>query len=195
MLKYLWVFFISMVPIVELRGAIPVGILGMGLDKIPTFVVAIIGNMIPVPFIFFFARKLLEWGQDKKIIGKFCSWCLRKGHKGQAKLEAKSESGTETTADEGADEGQIMAVNDSNEAETPKKSKGRKAAFIALMLFVGIPLPGTGAWTGTLAATFLNMKFKDAVIAVVCGVLIAGVIMLLASWGLFGAIGSIFYKG
>lgn len=194
MLKYLWVFFISMVPIVELRGAIPIGI-GMGLDKIPTFIIAIIGNMIPVPFIFFFARKLLEWGQDKKIIGKFCSWCLRKGHKGQAKLEAKSDNSAETVANDEGTEGQVVAVVESNEAEAPKKSKGRKAAFIALMLFVGIPLPGTGAWTGTLAATFLDMKFKDAVIAVVCGVLIAGVIMLLASMGLFGALDSLFFKG
>ena len=88
-----------------------------------------------------------------------------------------------------------MEAIESNEIETPKKSKGRKAAFIALMLFVGIPLPGTGAWTGTLAATFLDMKFKDAVIAVVCGVLIAGVIMLLASMGLFGALDSLFFKG
>ncbi len=194
MLKYLWVFFISMVPIVELRGAIPIGI-GMGLDKIPTFIIAIIGNMIPVPFIFFFARKLLEWGQDKKIIGKFCSWCLRKGHKGQAKLEAKSDNSAETVANDEDTEGQVVAAVENNEAEAPKKSKGRKAAFIALMLFVGIPLPGTGAWTGTLAATFLDMKFKDAVIAVVCGVLIAGVIMLLASMGLFGALDSLFFKG
>lgn len=194
MLKYLWVFLISMVPIIELRGAIPIGI-GMGLDKIPTFIIAIIGNMIPVPFIFFFARKLLEWGQDKKIIGKFCSWCLRKGHKGQAKLEAKSENDTESAVDAEGAEGQVMATSESSEADAPKKSKGRKAAFIALMLFVGIPLPGTGAWTGTLAATFLDMKFKDAVIAVVCGVLIAGVIMLLASMGLFGALDSLFFKG
>jgi len=160
-IRYLWVFLISMVPIVELRGAIPIGI-AWGLDKIPTFVVAIVGNMIPVPFIFFFARKILEWGKDKKVIGKFCTWCLNKGHRGGEKLVQKT---------------------------------GRKGAFIALMLFVGIPLPGTGAWTGTLAASFLDMKFKDAVIAVMCGVLLAGVIMLLASMGLFGAISSIFYKG
>lgn len=159
LVKYLIVFGVSMVPLIELRGAIPIGV-GMGLDKIPVFIVAIIGNMLPVPVIFFFARRVLEWGADKKFIGKFFSFCIRKGHSGGEKLQAKAGRGL----------------------------------FIALMLFVGIPLPGTGAWTGTLAASFLDMKFKDSVIAVMLGVLIAGIIMLLASMGLFGAIGTVFYK-
>ena len=80
MLKnYLLVFFISMVPIIELRGAIPIG-LGMGLPVLPTYLVCVIGNMIPVPFIFLFARKILEWGADKPVIGKFFTFCLEKGH-------------------------------------------------------------------------------------------------------------------
>lgn len=151
--KYLLVFFISMVPLIELRGAIPYAI-GFKLPLLQSYIIAIIGNMIPVPFIFFFARKVLEWGADKPLIGKFFTWCLQKGHKGGEKL----------------------------------KQKAGKGLFWALFLFVGIPLPGTGAWTGTLAASILDMDFKESVIAVVCGVILAGVIMGLVSAGLFGAL-------
>lgn len=153
MIKYLIVFLISMVPLIELRGAIPYAI-GFDLPTLPSYIVAVIGNMVPVPFIFLFARKLLEWGKDKKVIGGFCRWCLRKGEKGGEKLKAKA----------------------------------GKGLYVALLLFVGIPLPGTGAWTGTLAASFLNLDFKKSVFAVLAGVLLAGVIMLLASLGVFGAI-------
>ncbi len=141
-LKYLAVFFISMVPIIELRGAIPIGVATLGLPLIPTYIVAIIGNMLPVPFIYLFARKVLEWGADKKYIGKWFSWMLQKGEKAGARIN------------------------------------GKKGAFIGLMLFVGIPLPGTGAWTGTLAASILHLKFKDSIIAAMGGVLIAGIIMI-----------------
>lgn len=158
MLKdYLWVFFISMVPLIELRGAIPVGI-GLGLPPVQTFLVSIIGNMVPVPIIYLFARKVLEWGADKKLIGKFFSFCLEKGEKGGKKLQ----------------------------------SKAGRGLFVALLLFVGIPLPGTGAWTGTLAASILDMDFKSSVIAVLGGVLLAGVIMGVASMGVFGAVGALF---
>lgn len=154
---YLLVFLISMVPLVELRGAIPVAV-GMQLDMVWAYIICIIGNMLPVPLIYFFARKVLLWGKDKKYIGKFFTWCLKKGEKGGQKLQAKA----------------------------------GKGLFIALMLFVGIPLPGTGAWTGTLAASFLDMGFKKSVIAVMCGVIIAGVIMGLASMGVFGGISFLF---
>ena len=151
--KYLWVFLISMVPIIELRGAIPVAV-GMGLPLIPSYIICIIGNMLPVPFIYFFARKVLIWGADKPVIGKFFTFCLEKGEKGGKKLQAKVGRGL----------------------------------FVALLLFVGIPLPGTGAWTGTLAASLLDMDFKSSVIAVMCGVLLAGVIMALISNGVLGAL-------
>ncbi len=151
--KYLWVFLISMVPIIELRGAIPVAV-GMGLPLIPSYVICIIGNMLPVPFIYFFARKVLIWGSDKPVIGKFFTFCLEKGEKGGKKLQAKAGRGL----------------------------------FVALLLFVGIPLPGTGAWTGTLAASLLDMDFKSSVVAVMCGVLLAGVIMALISNGVLGAL-------
>lgn len=151
--KYLWVFLISMVPIIELRGAIPVAV-GMGLPLIPSYIICIIGNMLPVPFIYFFARKVLIWGADKPVIGKFFTFCLEKGEKGGKKLQAKAGRGL----------------------------------FVALLLFVGIPLPGTGAWTGTLAASLLDMDFKSSVIAVMFGVLLAGVIMALISNGVLGAL-------
>ena len=150
---YIIIFFISMVPLIELRGAIPyaVGFIenGYALNLALCYVIAVVGNMIPVPIIFFFARKVLEWGADKPVIGKFFTFCLEKGHKGGEKLQEKAGRGL----------------------------------FLALLLFVGIPLPGTGAWTGTLAASILNMDFKKSVIAVMLGVLLAGVIMGLVSAG------------
>ena len=153
MKKYFWVFLIAMVPLIEIRGAIPYAV-GFGLPLVPSILVAVLGNMLPVPFIFLFARKVLEWGKDKKVIGKFFSWCLEKGEKGGRKLEAKAGRGL----------------------------------YWALFLFVGIPLPGTGAWTGTLAASILNMDFKKSTLAIMAGVVLAGAIMLLASLGVFGAI-------
>ena len=155
--KYLWVFVISMVPLIELRGAIPVS-QGLGLPILQSYIVAVIGNMLPVPIIFLFARKVLEWGADKPVIGKFFSWCLEKGKKGGQQLQEKAGRGL----------------------------------FIALLIFVGIPLPGTGAWTGTLAASILDMDFKSSVLAVMLGVLLAGLIMGVASMGVFGALGAAF---
>ena len=146
-IKYLIVWLVSMVPIVELRGAIPIAE-GLGLNIFIYYPIAIIGNMLPVPIIFLFARKVLEWGKDKKIIGKLFTWCLEKGEKGGAKL---------------------------------KESAGNSGIFFALLFFVGIPLPGTGAWTGTLAASFLNLDFKTSISAVALGVILAGIIMSLGS--------------
>ena len=151
--KYLYIFLISMVPLIELRGAIPVS-QGFQLPLLQSYIVCVIGNMLPVPVIYLFARKVLEWGKDKKYIGKFFTFCIEKGHKGGAKLKEKAGGGL----------------------------------FVALMLFVGVPIPGTGAWTGTLAASFLDMGFKKSVIAVLLGVLMAGIIMGLVSAGVFTAI-------
>ncbi len=144
--KYLIIFLISMVPIIELRGAIPFS-QGFGLPIVPSYIICIIGNMLPVPVIYLFARKVLEWGADKPVIGKFFSWCLEKGEKGGRKL----------------------------------KEKAGRGLFLALLLFVGIPVPGTGAWTGTLAASILDMDFKSSIAAVMLGVLLAGVIMMVLS--------------
>ena len=90
--KYIIVFFVSMVPLIELRGAIPIAV-GLGLNKLISFIIAIIGNMLPVPFIYLFARKILEWGKDKKVIGSFFTWCLNKGERGGRKLEEKAGKG------------------------------------------------------------------------------------------------------
>ena len=153
--KYLLIFLISMVPIVELRGAIPFAV-GMELNYMTSLIVCTIGNMLPVPIIYCFARKVLLWGKDKAYIGKFFTFCLEKGESGGRKLTEKA---------------------------------GRGGLFVALMLFVGIPLPGTGAWTGTLAASFLNMGFKSTTLAVSLGVVIAGIIMGMGSTAAFSIIG------
>ena len=147
-MHFIIVFFISMFPLIELRGAIPYAV-AQGLPLVPSYIIAIIGNMLPVPVIFLFARKVLEWGADKPVIGGFFTFCIEKGDKGGKKLQ-------ETAG---------------------------KGLFIALLLFVGIPLPG--------AASFLDMDFKSSVIAVMLGVMLAGVIMGLASAGVFGAISAL----
>lgn len=153
--KYLFCFLVSMVPLIELRGGVPIAV-GMGLNYWTALLVCVVGNMLPVPVIYLFARKVLLWGCDKKYIGKFFTYCIEKGERGGEKLKAKA---------------------------------GKNGLFVALMLFVGIPLPGTGAWTGTLAASFLNMGFKETTKAVILGVVLAGLIMGLASTGLFAVIG------
>ena len=155
MIKYLAVFFISMVPIVELRGAIPIA-LGMDIPYIPALITCILGNIVPVPFIYFFGRKLLIWGAKQKYIGFFCAWCLEKGERAGKRLVAAT---------------------------------GRGGTFVALMLFVGIPLPGTGAWTGTLGASFLDLGIRTTAVSVSLGVLIAGIIMLVTSGSVFHIVG------
>ena len=145
--QYLLIFFVSMVPLVELRVGIMIAV-GMGLDYFTSLAVCVVGNMLPGPVSYFFARKVLHWGADKKYIGRFFSYCLDKGERGGRKLMEKA---------------------------------GRGGLVVALMLFVGIPVPGTGAWTGTLAASFLDMGIKTTSAAVSLGVVIAGIIMGAAS--------------
>ncbi len=142
-MNYIITFLISMIPLVELRGAVPYAI-SSGIPLWQALLIGVVGNMLPVPIIFFFARHILEWGKEKPIIGNFFTWCLNKGHRGGQKLE---------------------------------EAAGDKGIFWALLLFVGIPLPGTGAWTGTLAASILDWDFKRSVLAVMLGVVLAGLIM------------------
>ena len=148
---YVMIFFVSMVPIVELRGAIPIS-QGFGLPLLQSYIICVIGNMLPVPVIFFFARKVLIWGKDKKFIGGFFTWCLDKGERGGEKL----------------------------------KEKAGKGLYVALLLFVGIPLPGTGAWTGSLIASLLEVDIKKSSIAIFCGLVMATVIMYVVSYGIVG---------
>lgn len=143
-----------MVPLIELRGAIPVAIgMDLGLPEWAVLIIALIGNIVPVPIIYLFARKVLVWGQKCKWkpFKQFCDFCLKKGEKAGNKLLKKAKSGT----------------------------------YVALFLFVAIPIPGTGAWTGTLAASILNLDFKKSMLAVILGVITAGLIMLLVSLGVF----------
>ena len=152
LLKILIVLMVSMLPVIELRGALPIAA-SIGLPEFLSLIVAMVGNLIPMPFVFKFGREVLEKGAKSKHkrLRDFCNWCIKKGNKGSDKLEAKT----------------------------------KNSIYIALLLFVGIPLPGTGAWTGTLAATFLNLNYKKTMIAVGCGTLLAGLIMLAISFGLF----------
>ena len=155
MIKYLTVFLISMIPILELRFAVPFAV-GMDLPYLPALITCVIGNMVPVPFIYLFARKFLVWGAKQKYIGKFCTFVLEKGHRAGEKIVATT---------------------------------GRGGTFVALMLFVGIPVPGTGAWTGTLAASLLDLGPKATAAAVSLGVVIAGIIMAVASGSVFHIVG------
>ena len=155
MSKYLAVFFISMIPILELRGAVPIAV-GMDLPYLPALITCVIGNMVPVPIIYMFARKFLIWGSRQKHIGNLCTKFLEKGEKAGRKIVATT---------------------------------GRGGTFVALMLFVGIPLPGTGAWTGTLAASLLDLGPKTTALSVSLGVVIAGIIMLVTSGSVFHIVG------
>lgn len=158
--KYLVVFFVSMVPIVELRGSMGLALsetfMGSAIPFWQALPLCVIGNMVPVPFIYFFARKFLTWGAEQRFIGKLCKFFMVKGERAGQKLV---------------------------------KSGGRYGLFIAMMLFVGIPIPGTGAWTGTLGASFLDMGFKSTVLSVCLGVIIAGCIMALGYAGVFEVFG------
>ena len=135
-----------MLPIIELRGAIPFAT-AIGVPPLTAYLISIIGNMVPIPFIFLFAGKFLFWGRNKPYIGGICTFFLDKGYKAGKKME----------------------------------NKAGFALYLALMLFVGIPLPGTGAWTGSLAACLLGINIKKGTIAVLAGVLLAGVIMMTIS--------------
>lgn len=148
LLKWLIVFVISMVPLIELRGAIPIAV-GFGLPTIPAVLLCAVGNMLPVPIIYLFARRFLIWGLDKPYINGICHFFHDKGEQAGAKLAGSK--------------------------------YGKYGLMVALIAFVGIPLPGTGAWTGTLGASFLNMGAKETAVSVSAGVCIAAAIMVTVS--------------
>lgn len=155
LLKYCLVFLISMVPLIELRGAIPIAVGFFELNALKSIAVCAVGNLLPVPVIYFFARKFLIWGMDKKYIGGICRFFHDKGERAGAKLAGRA---------------------------------GKFGLMLALMLFVGIPVPGTGAWTGTLGASFLNMGRKETAIAVTGGVILAALIMASGSVAVISAL-------
>ena len=150
--KKLFLFFLSMVPVIELRGAIPLG-MAWGIPMWQTYLISVIGNILPVPILVVFARRVLFWCATWPKVGHFFQKIIDIGNRKIGKLGNYELQG--------------------------------------LYIFVAIPLPGTGAWTGTLAASILDMDFKTSVLAVMGGVLLASVIMLLASSGVFGAIGAL----
>ena len=148
MKRYLIVFLISMVPLIELRGAIPYAV-GMGLPIVPSIIVSVVGNMLPVPFILWLVPAIFAFMRRHHILVKMVDWLENKAQKGAQRIE--------------------------------------KYAVFGLFLFVAIPLPGTGAWTGGLAAAVFGMKKSWALLSIFLGVLTAGVIMTLASYGIVGA--------
>lgn len=146
--RYLVTFVISMLPIVELRGAIPIGILSFDIPWYWCYIISVVGNLLPVPFILLFIKRIIAWFKTTKRLRSLGLW-----------LEKKAAKNTE---------------------------KVQRYEIFGLMLFVAIPLPMTGAWTGSLVAALTNMKFKYSMISAVCGVLIAGAIVTLISEGVLG---------
>jgi uncharacterized membrane protein len=142
---YLKLFILSMVPVVELRGAVIIAAAAR-LQPLKTLIICVIGNILPVPFILLFLKRFLYWGSDKALIGGICTYLIARSEK-KAKYIGRLE-------------------------------------FLGLVAFVGIPIPGTGAWTGSLAASVLNMPLKRSAPAIVLGVIIAGIIMCTVSFGI-----------
>ncbi len=185
--KYMLVFFMSMLPIVELRGAIPVGA-ATGLDIIPTFLLSVVGNFLPVPFILLFIRKILSWMKTTKTFAKIALWVEKKANKNKHKIVGTQNSAAEDEISENTEHPVINGEStDTDEAAKVKKKRSiMKSAAVALCIFVAVPLPGTGAWTGALIASLVDMRMKYALPAIFLGVVIAGLIMSLASFGVVG---------
>ena len=147
--KEILVFIISLMPILELRGGLLAASL-LGLDPIPSYIISVIGNIIPIPFILWFMGAILKWMKTRKGLKKIANWLDKKVEKNREKIE--------------------------------------RFGFWGLVLFVGIPLPGTGAWTGCLVASVLEMDKKKSFIAAMIGVMMASIIMMLISFGLLRGI-------
>ena len=162
----IWVLLISMVPFIELRGAVPVGA-ALGLPFYSNFILAVLGNMLPVPFILLLMPRILNFLAGFKPFVPFVKWMREKAQKHKGKIISED-------------------TPDAEDGDKLPKIKMTRAIFIALMLFVGIPLPGTGAWCGSLIASLFNLRKRYSFIAVFLGVLISGMIMSLASYGVLG---------
>lgn len=145
--KILYVFLCSMVPIIELRGAIPLGT-GLGLPWFINLPLSVIGNFLPVPFILLFIRSLLSWMKKVRFLSSAACWLEKKAHK--------------------------------------QSTKVLQRASLGLFIFVAIPLPGTGAWTGALIASLLDMRMKYALPSIFAGVMVAGLIVTGISYGVLG---------
>lgn len=147
--KYITVFVISLMPILELRGGLIAASL-LKVPPVPAYIISIIGNLIPIPLILWFLDYVFDFMKKHNILKKFVLFCERKGNE--------------------------------------KKDSIEKYGFWGLVLFVGVPLPGTGAWTGCLIATMLRMDKKKAFLATLLGVVMASIIMMLVSYGVLANI-------
>ena len=172
MKNLLYVFLIAILPIVELRGAVPVGA-ALGNDIFLNALAAILGNLLPVPFILLFIPRILDLMERVRFLAPIVRWVRRKADKHKGKI---IKDGTDASPSQTADA----------EATDAKGKHGAAAAFWGLMLFVLIPLPGTGAWTGSLIASLFDMPMKRSLPAVILGVLGCAVLMSLASYGVVG---------
>ena len=172
----IYVFIISVLPIIELRGAIPVGA-ALGLPFYTNFPLAVVGNLLPVPFILLFIPRFLDFLAKFKTFRPMVLWLRKKANKHSSKVFGKDAEVEELTLDE------ELLLNSKENSKVMKMSGG---IFIAMFIFVAIPLPGTGAWTGSLVASLFNLPKKRSFLAILLGVLAAGVIMCLASYGVLG---------
>ena len=174
----IWVFFISILPIIELRGAIPVGA-ALGLPFYINYLCAVIGNILPVPFILLFIPKILDFLARFKTFRPMVEWLRKKALKNKDKI-ARSNTGT------GVDSEGETELDIANVKLADTKRSMPAGAFFGLMLFVLIPAPGTGAWTGALVASLFNYPKRRSFLSILLGVLGCGVIMCLASYGVLG---------
>lgn len=209
--KILYVFLISIVPVIELRAAIPAGAM-LGLPFYWNYIAAVLGNMLPVPFILLFIPAVLAFMKQHHIFPRLVGWIERKGLRGAEKLRAKS--GEETPAATGEDAGstrgtvpdagdaassaeggipamEAATVTEESTEETRAEKKKMRVTFgvcLGLFAFVAVPLPGTGAWTGALVASVCGLPKRYAIPTILLGVMTAGVIMSLASYGVVSAL-------
>lgn len=195
--KELYIFIISMLPVIELRGSIPTGA-AMGMPFYINYLISIAGNLLPVPFILMFIPKILDFLSRFKIFRPLVNWLRRKAEKNKSKIIKDEANGkdedssanlqsTDMTVGEATSNGCTeSAEGDGNNISTKSGRKMTVGVFIALMIFVAIPFPGTGAWTGSLVAALFDLPKKKSFLAVVLGVMISGIVMCLASYGTVG---------
>nr|MBE6544659.1 small multidrug export protein [Oscillospiraceae bacterium] len=181
--KELYVFIISVLPVVELRGSIPVGA-ALGLPFYLNYGLAVIGNLLPVPFILAFIPMILNFLSRFRVFRPIVEWLRKKADKNKDKIDKNSRK-INTSENENCVK-QIGEPINEQIGEPIKKRKLSVGIFVALMLFVAIPLPGTGAWTGSLVTSLFDMPKRSSFLAIMLGVMISGVIMCLASYGVIG---------
>lgn len=197
----LYVLVVSLLPIVELRGAIPLGA-GLGMPFYTNYILSVVGNLLPVPFILLFISALLDFLSKFKLFRPMVGWLRRKADKHSSRVLAEKSTESEEKDAEVAGHNEAKETSESTDAAQDDSAErddssaehevsfGSRqmtpAIFWALILFVAIPLPGTGAWTGSLVASLFNLPKRKSFIAITAGVLISGVIMCLASYGVVG---------